>query len=130
MEVVSGVWIFIDLVQFLTIATSLLGYVIKVHFNMVGEELFDNILNIFFNYSKIYDWLVISGAVSAMIVIGVLVVYLGVEFRQEVKEDTKKKLLSYCALTGTVSIGLFEFFSQVMANNLINIVARLLRREL
>lgn len=97
---------------------------------MVGEDLFDNILNIFFNYSKIYDWLVISGAVSAMIVILVLVVYLGVEFRQEVKEDTKKKLLSYCALTGTVSIGLFEFFSQVMANNLINIVARLLRREL
>lgn len=130
MEVVSGVWIFIDLVQFLTIATSLLGYVIKVHFNMVEEDLFDNILSIFFNYSKIYDWLVISGAVSAMIVIGVLVVYLGVEFRQEVKEDTKKKLLSYCALTGTVSIGLFEFFSQVMANNLINIVARLLRREL
>ena len=97
---------------------------------MVGEDLFDNILNIFFNYSKIYDWLVISGAVSAMIVIVVLVVYLGVEFKQEVKEDTKKKLLSYCALTGTVSIGLFEFFSQVMANNLINIVARLLRREL
>jgi hypothetical protein len=130
MEVVSGVWIFIDLVQFLTIATSLLGYVIKVHYNMVEEDLFENILNIFFNYSKIYDWLVISGAVSAMIVIVVLVVYLAVEFRQEVKEETKKKLLSYCALTGTVSIGLFEFFSQVMANNLINIVARLLRREL
>ncbi len=127
---VSGVWIFIDLVQFLTIATSLLGYVIKVHYNMVEEDLFENILNIFFNYSKIYDWLVISGAVSAMIVIVVLVVYLAVEFRQEVKEETKKKLLSYCALTGTVSIGLFEFFSQVMANNLINIVARLLRREL
>jgi hypothetical protein len=130
MEMVSGVWIFIDLVQFLTIATSLLGYVIKVHYNMVEEDLFENILNIFFNYSKIYDWLVISGAVSAMIVIVVLVVYLAVEFRQEVKEETKKKLLSYCALTGTVSIGLFEFFSQVMANNLINIVARLLRREL
>ena len=93
-------WIFIDLVQFLTIATSLLGYVIKVHFNMVGEDLFDNILNIFFNYSKIYDWLVISGAVSAMIVIVVLVVYLGVEFKQEVKEDTKKKTVELLCVDG------------------------------
>ena len=53
-----------------------------------------------------------------------------IEFRKEFKDSTKKKLLGYCAFTGTVSIGLFEFFSQVMANNLINIVSRIFKKEL
>jgi hypothetical protein len=130
MEMVPWVWILIDFVQFLTIATSLMGYVIKVHYNMAEQDLFNNFLNIFFNYSKIYDWLVISGASSALIVIVALLIYIVIEFRKEFKDSNKKKLLAYCAFTGTVSIGLFEFFSQVMANNLINIVSRIFKKEL
>lgn len=79
---VPYVWILIDFVQFLTIATSLMGYVIKVHYNMTQQDLFNNFLNIFFNYSKIYDWLVISGATSALIVILALLIYITVEFRK------------------------------------------------
>jgi hypothetical protein len=130
MQVVQYVWIMIDIVQFLTIITSILGYVIKNHFKIVEEDLFDNFLNIFFNYSKIYNWLVISGACSAFIVLTALIIYIIIEYKKQFRQDFRKKVLNYCALTGTIAIGLFEFFSQVMANNLINIVFQIFNREL
>lgn len=85
MQMVPYVWILIDVVQFSTIITSLLGQVIKVHYNIMEEELFNNFLNIFFNYSKIYNWLVISGACSAFIVILALIIYIIIEFRKEIQ---------------------------------------------
>ena len=79
----------------------------------------------FFNYSEIYEALVIIGACSAFFVLIGLVVYLKVEYSAS-HPSKKNKILKITALINTVAIGLFEVSFQVMANNLINLVQGIL----